>query len=143
MAPEYLGAQKKLFPNSRTFVLGGCIVGDAKTATVSFCGDCREAEQRWQENNPEFNQAANVFWRVQRLRRDLPDSIGKRLLLESQLKSPEKREDYLWLVFKIGIRENVLFDARSGSYVLQDDSGHRFSFDNLQALAEFLSLNHV
>lgn len=46
---EFLDAQPKLFPNARSFLLGGCLVGpnQPKTGEVRFCPKCRDAEQLW------------------------------------------------------------------------------------------------
>jgi hypothetical protein len=49
LSPEFRKAQSAIFPNSRSFVLGGCRVSpnNPKQKDVTFCPKCREAEQRW------------------------------------------------------------------------------------------------
>jgi len=44
----YRRAERR-FPNSRSFVLGGCYVhpDNPETATVRYCPRCREAEAAW------------------------------------------------------------------------------------------------
>ena len=51
LSPEFRKAQSVIFPNSRSFVLGGCRVSpnNPKQKDVEFCPKCREAEQRWNE----------------------------------------------------------------------------------------------
>jgi hypothetical protein len=51
LSPEFRKAQSGIFPNSRSFVLGGCRVSpdNPKQQDVEFCPKCREAEQRWNE----------------------------------------------------------------------------------------------
>jgi hypothetical protein len=48
-SPEFREAQSTLFPNARSFVLGGCRVSpnNPKQRDVKFCPKCREAEQSW------------------------------------------------------------------------------------------------
>ena len=49
----YLKARKRLFPNSRSFVLGGCVVSlEDRKAAVRYCPRCREAERAWNEASP-------------------------------------------------------------------------------------------
>ena len=47
----YLKAQKKMFPNSHAFVLGGCLADPALPSVrrVTFCAECREAERKWEQ----------------------------------------------------------------------------------------------
>jgi len=47
--PGYLQAQKRLFPDANSRVLGGCIVSKDSPVmeTVKFCPKCRAAEKRW------------------------------------------------------------------------------------------------
>jgi len=49
----YLKARAKLFPNANSFAVGGCYVSETfpKTATVSYCPECRLAEQAWNEQD--------------------------------------------------------------------------------------------
>lgn len=46
-------AKKQLFPNSCSFVLGGCLVSprNPMTRKVNYCPKCREAEKGWQESH--------------------------------------------------------------------------------------------
>lgn len=49
---ELIQARKKLFPNSRKTVSGGCVVGSSgRRAEVLFCEQCRVAESAWREAN--------------------------------------------------------------------------------------------
>jgi hypothetical protein len=45
----YLADKKELFPNSNSWVLGGCISSDVDVAEVDFCPLCREAEGVWRQ----------------------------------------------------------------------------------------------
>jgi hypothetical protein len=49
LSPEFRKSQSTLFPNARSFVLGGCRVSpnNPKQKDVKFCPKCREAEQGW------------------------------------------------------------------------------------------------
>lgn len=47
LSPEFCEAQKTLFPNARSFILGGCVLREQKTRPVSYCQKCREAEATW------------------------------------------------------------------------------------------------
>lgn len=55
---ELIEARKKLFPNSKKSVLGGCVVGSMGRFTEELvCEECREAETAWNEaNRPSKNQ---------------------------------------------------------------------------------------
>ena len=44
---EEMQARLEAFPNGRTYLLGGCIVGDADNATVYVCPKCEEARTEW------------------------------------------------------------------------------------------------
>ena len=48
---DYVAAKERLFPNSYSFVLGGCRVSptNPKTRKVQYCPQCREAERAWQQ----------------------------------------------------------------------------------------------
>lgn len=54
--PEYLEARPRLFPNARSFMLGGCMLTpDRPTRTeVYFCPKCREAQSAWARGNPMY-----------------------------------------------------------------------------------------
>ncbi len=51
---DYIAAKNELFPNAKSFVLGGCIVSptNAKTRNVKYCPQCRAAESAWREAHP-------------------------------------------------------------------------------------------
>jgi hypothetical protein len=91
---QYLRAQKTSFPNAKSFLLGGCRVGTHVTADVRFCPECRKAREAWCLENPQFNRPGPVFFTVQRSRRDLLDSPGKRALCRSQLSRPEPQGEF-------------------------------------------------
>jgi hypothetical protein len=50
---DYISAQRKLFPNANSFVLGGCRVSptNPKTRKVNYCPQCRSAESAWYESH--------------------------------------------------------------------------------------------
>lgn len=46
--PDLWEARKKLFPNAKSFVLGGCCVGSMGGEYEAWvCAECRKAEARW------------------------------------------------------------------------------------------------
>jgi hypothetical protein len=46
--PDLWEARAKLFPNAKSFLLGGCCVGSSGFETEDWvCADCRKAEARW------------------------------------------------------------------------------------------------
>ena len=46
--PELWEARKKLFPNAKSFVLGGCCVGSMGDEYEDWvCSECRKAEAKW------------------------------------------------------------------------------------------------
>lgn len=137
--PEYLEAQRMSFPHAKTFVLGGCLIGSKKTAEVRYCRDCREAEQRWHEENPDFNDPQNVIRAVENARRDLPDSLGKRILRQSQLPRPERNGQWSWRVYQIGLEECVYFDTKARVYTHVDVSDNQATFDDAASLVDFLN----
>jgi hypothetical protein len=47
---RYSADMKELFPNSNSWVMGGCISGDRDMAQVEFCQHCRGAEDIWHQN---------------------------------------------------------------------------------------------
>ncbi len=53
---EYLEAQLRLFPNARSFMLGGCRLppNPQKLTKVSYCAKCREAQAAWAAENPMY-----------------------------------------------------------------------------------------
>jgi hypothetical protein len=46
---RYWADKKVLFPNSNSWVAGGCIRNDVEVAQINFCSLCREAEDVWQQ----------------------------------------------------------------------------------------------
>jgi hypothetical protein len=61
--PEgYFAAIRELFPNAKSFEMGGCLVGvelkDEKK--VRFCPACREAEKDWQAGRRDVED----FWQA-------------------------------------------------------------------------------
>jgi hypothetical protein len=51
----YSEAEKKYFPNSRSDILGGCVLGTEEWATVWYCPKCRSAENEWQKKHHPQN----------------------------------------------------------------------------------------
>ena len=46
--PGFLEARAKLFPNSKSIVVGGCCAGSFDPDYEALvCADCRKAEMRW------------------------------------------------------------------------------------------------
>ena len=47
--------QKDLFPNARSYVLGGCVIDfdSPKFEKAWVCDACIEAEKRWRSEDPE------------------------------------------------------------------------------------------
>lgn len=45
-------AEKKRFPEARTFARGGCLVGAENEAEVHYCEECRRARAEWMRRNP-------------------------------------------------------------------------------------------
>ncbi|MBX9653489.1 hypothetical protein K2Y11_07690 [bacterium] len=113
---EYLQAEPLQFPHARKFVLGGCLVGPPRRQEVTYCPECRKAESRWHEENPDFNDPAIVLNAVTLDRRALPDSLAKRILKQSQLETPERVASYLWIVYRINLYECVAYDAERKRY---------------------------
>ena len=62
-SPEFLKAQPILFPNARSFVLGGCRVSpdNPRQKLVTFCPKCRDAEKRWNELHVEREVDSSTF----------------------------------------------------------------------------------
>ena len=56
----YFEAQNELFPNSKSFDIGGCLVGPGlkDERSARFCPECREAERTWSSEH-----GAEDFWR--------------------------------------------------------------------------------
>lgn len=115
--PEERPARRRLFPNARTVVLGGCRVGPETTWEVRFCPDCRAAEESWLREHPRFNRSWAVWCEVQRERRALPDSPGKRILREHQVR-PRHLGEFSWLVYCLPDGSKVSYDSQRRVYRL-------------------------
>ncbi len=46
---RYLADKTDLFPNSNSWVAGGCVSSDVDVAQVDYCPLCREAEGVWHQ----------------------------------------------------------------------------------------------
>jgi hypothetical protein len=66
-------AQRQLFPNARTFLLGGCVVGrtSPKRARVRYCSACRAAQDHYCAPAPEIR-----YLEGERLRAELRGDPG-------------------------------------------------------------------
>lgn len=53
--PAESDAKQRLFPMAFSVVYGGCCVEHAKTATVQYCAECRNAQQRWSDQSFKCN----------------------------------------------------------------------------------------
>lgn len=54
----YFEAERSLFPNAKSFMIGGCLVGNNKSSQrVRYCPECREAESAWTSQNE-----TDEFW---------------------------------------------------------------------------------
>lgn len=49
--PGYRSARELYFPNSMSYLLGGCVIGEEKQSEALFCPECRRAEKRWQRDH--------------------------------------------------------------------------------------------
>ncbi len=137
--PSYLNAKKLGFPNSWLFVLGGCRVGDRREAKVHYCPDCRAAEARWNEANPDFDQPSSVSVVIQAARRDLPDSLAKRLLKQSQLEKPERAGHRIWIVYRLNLHECVAYNSEHRVYIYPYSSENAAEYSTIEALADLLN----
>jgi hypothetical protein len=52
-APARYEAERKLFPNSRRVVLGGCEVRKETHTELPVCATCRAAEEEWRRRHPK------------------------------------------------------------------------------------------
>ena len=48
---ELWDARAALFPNVKSYLLGGCVVGSEEETEDWVCSACREAEQAWMLKN--------------------------------------------------------------------------------------------
>ena len=76
---EYRRAAREHFPHAKNFVLGGCMLGAPREQEVMFCRECRAAESRCHDENPDFDNPSIVHGAITSARRDLPDSLAKRI----------------------------------------------------------------
>ncbi|MEO5858210.1 MAG: hypothetical protein ABIR33_04590 [Pyrinomonadaceae bacterium] len=62
MAPPagYDEARKLMFPNSKPFVLGGCLLSPETSSPEYYCEGCRAAEKEWQKALDDVDE----FWKV-------------------------------------------------------------------------------
>lgn len=113
---EYRRAVKREFPHAKTFVLGGCRVGPPRNENVMYCPECRAAESKWNQENPDFDDPAKVKQAIESDRRDLPDSLAKRLLRQSQTENPERTNEYRWIVYRLTLDECIACNSQSRAY---------------------------
>ena len=136
---EYREAQRTQFPHAKPFALGGCRLGPPVKQDVMYCSDCRAAELRWHQENPDFDVPANVVIEIQTARRSLADSVAKRLLRQSQLDRPERAGRFLWIVYRLNLEESVAFDAEKKVYLYPCNDETVTSYPNIKALADALN----
>lgn len=132
---EYRKAQRESFPRAKKFVMGGCRVGPAREKEVMFCPECRVAESAWHDENPDFDDPINVHVAVTLGRRDLPDSLAKRMLKQSQLEKPERVARFLWIVYRLNLGEVVAYHAEKKSYLYPYTTNESPCYANVEALA--------
>lgn len=125
---EYRKAQREKFPHAKKFVMGGCRVGPARENEVMFCAECRAAESAWHDENPDFDDPINVHVAVTLARRDLPDSLAKRMLKQSCLEKPEREGRFLWIVYRLNLDECIAYEAEQKTYHFPygDDQCHAY-----------------
>jgi len=114
---EYRVAASESFPHAKKFVLGGCLVGPPREREVLFCPECRDAESNWHEENPDFDDPTNVGVVINIARRDLADSLAKRMLKHGLLEKPERVGRFLWVVYRLNLRECIAYEAEQKNYV--------------------------
>lgn len=139
LRPDYRNAKREGFPNSWSFVLGGCRVGNRREANVFFCPECRAAESEWTEANPDFDRPAVVAIAIQTARRDLPDSLAKRLLRQSQVEKPERAGYRLWVVYRLNLHECVVYNSERRTYVHPFGSDSATEYPSVDALSDALN----
>lgn len=139
---EYRQANRESFPHAKKYVMGGCRVGPEREKEVMFCPECRAAESVWHEENPDFDDPTNVHIAVTLARRDLPDSLAKRLLKQSQLENPERVARFLWIVYRLSLDEVIAYNSEHKLYLypFADEDSPRFA--KLERLAEALNEEH-
>ncbi len=81
-----------------------------------FCLECRAAESKWHQENPDFDAPANVEQAIESHRRDLPDSLAKRLLKQSRTEKPERASGHLWVVYRLTLDECIAYNSESRTY---------------------------
>jgi len=136
---EYQKAAREQFPPCQKFIPGPCRVGPSRERQVMFCPDCRSAESRSHEENPDFDDPVNVHVAVQNARRDLPDFLVKRLLKQSQLKNPEHADRYLWIVYRLRLHKSVPYNAEQQTYAYPYGEEEPTTFSSIEELARVLN----
>ena len=137
---EYRKAATEQFPHTKKFVLGGCRVGRPREQEVMFCPECRAAESRWHEENPDFDDPSNVQNTITIARRDLPDSLAKRILKQSQLEKPERAERYLWIVYRLSLNECIAYNAEQKTYYYPYANCDSQSYSSISDIADALNM---
>ncbi len=136
---EYLAAKKTQFPHAKLFVMGGCRVGTKESQDVAYCPDCREAENRWNTENPDFDTHAVVSVAVQTQRRSLANSLGKRILRQAALEKPERLQKYQWIVYRISLNESVMYHSLDKTYAFPYATDDSQQFSDIKLLADHLT----
>jgi hypothetical protein len=104
-----------------------------------FCSECRAAESRWHEENPDFDDPTNVQVAVTTSRRDLPDSLAKRILKQSVLEKLERTDQYLWIVYRLGLNECIAYNSEMKTYYYPYGSCDSRSYSSVSDLADALN----
>ena len=142
LRPTYRDAKRATFPNARSYVLGGCRVGKQKTREVAYCPKCREVEAEWLLVKPDFDTASAVSVAVQTQRRDLPDSLGKRILKQGEIDSPERLRQFHWIVYRITLEDSVMYHSRDKTYTYIWGTDQKEEFPDALQLAKFLTCEY-
>lgn len=139
---EYRKAAGNSFPHAKKFVMGGCRVGPPRESEVLFCPECRDAEAKWHEENPDFDDPTNVQVAVTIARRDLPDSLAKRMLKQCCLEKPERAGRFLWIVYRLSLNECIAYEAEQKNYhyPFGDDQCH--AYQSASKLAGALNMKY-
>jgi hypothetical protein len=137
---EYRRAASEHFPHAKKFVLGGCQLGAARQQEVMFCPECRAAESRWHDENPDFDDPSVVHGAVTSARRDLPDSLAKRILKQSQLEKPERVARVLWIVYRLSLNECIAYNAERRTYYYPYGNPDSRSYSSVSGVAGALNV---
>ncbi len=139
---EYRTAQRESFPHAKKFVMGGCRVGPASESPVMFCPDCRAAESVWHDENPDFDDPINVHIAVTLARRDLPDSLSKRMLKRGCLEKPERAGRFLWIVYRLSLSECIAYEAEQKTYHFPFGDNLCHAYQSVSKLANALNTKY-